>query len=334
MILNNRIGVVSPLFYGSTAHQRLRAFQEIMPEVYIFDSNILYPQYRRSLSSIDRRLKNGPISYLYSFLLRKWVDTNRIKIIWFDKQIHLRPELLDYFNKIGVFTIFYSHDDQFNVKNQSIRFAELIVKFNLVVTTKSYNVHEYNEHFKVSNVLLINNAADPSIFFPKYDLKKNLNCSFIGFYENDRYNFISELSKFHKVNIFSNDQRWYREDETIIKNNSVWDAEYNNTLNSTNINLCFLRKENRDLQTTRSIEVPMSGNLMLAERTSEHLDLFKEGVEADFFTGIEELISKVEFYTNNTQLALSIGKNGRARCMSSGYTWKKTLKTIMNSIQL
>ena len=336
MILKNRIGIVSPLFFGSTAHQRLRAFQEIAPEVYIFDSNIIYPQYRRSLSSIDRRLKNGPISYLFSYLLKKWVNTNKIKIIWFDKQNYLRPELLDYFNKIGVYTIYFSHDDQFNIKNQSLIFHELIVKFNLIVTTKSYNVNEYKKNLNISNILLINNAADPSIFYPKHDCQKEkqFNCSFVGFFENDRFNLINNIAKYHQVNIFSDDNRWYQGASGIAKNDSVWDADYNNVLNKSNINLCFLRKENRDLQTTRSIEIPMSGNLMLAERTSEHLNLFKEGFEADFFSSSEELISKVNFYTNNPDLALWIGGNGLARCINSGYTWKKTLTTVMNKIQL
>ena len=60
----------------------------------------------------------------------------------------------------------------------------------------------------------------------------------------------------------------------------------------------FLRKKNRDLHTTRSLEIPSVGTFMIAERTVEHSTLFKEDVEAVFNNNIE-LLNKVNYYLNN-----------------------------------
>jgi spore maturation protein CgeB len=85
------------------------------------------------------------------------------------------------------------------------------------------------------------------------------------------------------------------------------------------INICFLRKINRDTITSRSIEIPSCGSFMLAERTAEHLNMFVEGKEAEFFSDDEELLQKVQKYKREKDLATLIAKSGRVRCENAGY---------------
>jgi len=54
--------------------------------------------------------------------------------------------------------------------------------------------------------------------------------------------------------------------------------------------LGLLSKENRDLHTQRSAEIPYAGGLFCAERTSEHRQLYTEGAEAVFWSDAEECI--------------------------------------------
>jgi spore maturation protein CgeB len=72
---------------------------------------------------------------------------------------------------------------------------------------------------------------------------------------------------------------------------------------------------------------------MLAERTSEHLEMFEEGEEAEFFDSHAELIEKVKFYLKNEPERRRIAQAGRERCLRSGYSNHERLKEIMRNIE-
>jgi len=118
-----------------------------------------------------------------------------------------------------------------------------------------------------------------------------------------------------------------------VEGRAVWGEDYTAALSAFDINLCFLRKENRDLQTTRSLEIPACGGFMLAERTEEHLQLFREDVEAVYFSSREELIDKSVYYSRKPAERMKIASAGLHRCRSSGYSYTDRLSIILNVIK-
>jgi spore maturation protein CgeB len=76
----------------------------------------------------------------------------------------------------------------------------------------------------------------------------------------------------------------------------------------------------KDLQTTRSIEIPACGAFRLAERTNEHLELFSEGKEVEIYETNKELLEKVTCYLIHEQERQRIAQAGRERCIRSGYS--------------
>lgn len=87
-------------------------------------------------------------------------------------------------------------------------------------------------------------------------------------------------------------------------------AAYAQCLSNTAITLGLLSHQNRDLITTRSLEIPACAGLLCGERTSEHQLLYEDNHESVFWDGIEECISQCNNLLRAPQLRNQISDNG------------------------
>ncbi len=114
-----------------------------------------------------------------------------------------------------------------------------------------------------------------------------------------------------------------------VERKALYADEFARAICAFDINLAFLRKMNRDVQTTRSVEIPACGAFMLAERTDEHCALFEEGKEAEYFGSERELLDKAKYYVAHPEERQRIAIAGRERCLKSGYSYQERLRTML-----
>jgi len=158
---------------------------------------------------------------------------------------------------------------------------------------------------------------------------------FIGGYEPDRAEQMRRLAESGvEVKIWGYDwDRWpVRHVRLKIQNQLLEGDDYAKAIAATRVNLGFLRKVNRDLQTTRSIEIPACGGFLLAERTDEHRRLFAEGREAEFFGSVEELIVKSRHYLAHEPERERVAEAGRRRCLADGYSNADRLARVLEHL--
>ena len=70
----------------------------------------------------------------------------------------------------------------------------------------------------------------------------------------------------------------------------------------------------------------------MAERTEEHLELFEEGREAEFYSSSDELRDKVVFYLKNESARRAVARAGRERCLASGYDNHSRLRKMVDDV--
>ena len=348
-----RILYVGQLWEGGTCQQRFEALQELGHEVDGINTDAHCvsggPHKRRAL-----------LSRLYGALLRgmgvvppyPWGgDANgeieahqalkRWDLLWIDKGLGISATTLQRFKvaQPSCTIVGYSPDDMANIQNQSRQFLEHLPLYDYFFTTKSYGVKDLVS-LGCRRAIFVDNAYSLRVH-RCIDVSANDQerlggpVGFIGAYERQRARSICALAR-AGVTVRVWGEGWgrsvYRHQKMRRENKPLWGDAYARAICSFKINLCFLRKVNRDLQTTRSIEIPACGGFMLGERTSEHSRLFSEGQEAEYFSSDEELIRKVKLYLANDEARRTIAERGWRRCVASGYSNVERLRWMLETI--
>lgn len=111
---------------------------------------------------------------------------------------------------------------------------------------------------------------------------------------------------------------------------SVGGDNYAYALQCAKINIGLLSKGNRDLHTTRSLEIPSLGGLFCAERTTEHLLMYEEGKEAVFWGDATECAHVCKKLLLNDEMRKAIAKAGHQRFKINRHGNQDILEKILN----
>jgi len=235
--------------------------------------------------------------------------------------------------------ISFSLDDMYAWHNRSIYYAIGLKYYDVVFTTKSYNIGELKQ-LGAKNVKFLYQAFSKKYHKPCSNcdvVKYKYNVLFIGFAERERFEYMNFLAK-NGIEIHIYGSGWQKKEfknhhlNLKIYYKDLIGEGYSNAISCSKISLCFLRKINRDLHTSRSIEIPACGGFMIAEITEEHKKLFEEDKEAVYFDTKEELLEKVKYYLEHEEERKQIAKAGYERTRKNDYSYDDMVNRILNDI--
>ena len=337
------------LFVSSSAEDKLNVMYEAFRDIDLLDIEVIFngevyqDYYSKSKSFFEKFLEKIKLPIDINSQNKKIISfckKNKVDFLFIVKGNHIWPKTLRAIKNQNIKIISWTQDDMYLTHNRSWYYTFGLKYYDLIVTQKSYNLKS-NElpSLGAKNILFQNKSYLPRIHKPYFNCKiskYNYDVLFIGSAENERFNSMCFLANNGiSVNVFGSgwDKASYINNKPKNLNlnfKNILNQDYAEAISCSRITLCFLRKINRDLQTSRTVEIPACGGFMLAERTDEQLELFEEGLEAEYFSTDIELLEKVKFYLKNDKKRFEIAKNGRQKCISSGYDYQNRAREIIN----
>lgn len=277
--------------------------------------------------------------YIWS-LISKNIKNTKFDLVFINQENYLPKSVVVKISEKYGNIIQYINDDPFNGRRKYFWHSLLksLPIYKLVVLVREVNVNEALS-LGAQNVCKVYMSADENRHAKRQleidELKKySSDVVFIGTCFEERGKFIEKLVKSDiNVHIYGNGWDRCKQWEKIKqchKGNFISGDEYSKTISGSRIALCLLSKYNRDEYTTRSMEIPSIGTFLMAERTKEHMNLYREGIEAEFFETTEECISKIKYYLTKNKERNRIAENGHKRFLRENYTVVNQINKIIN----
>ena len=322
-----------------TSFHRYEALKRMGHEVLLIDPRLLFPSWtilelwiwRTGGLFLDQIVKQRVLSRIRS---------RKFDLVYVDGGELVNPSLVRRLKKRVGKVINYNMDDPYT--GRDLRkwrlYLESVSLYDLVIVLRDCNLPEALAA-GARDVMRVTMSADEIAHSPR-----NLNeeertrlasdVLFVGTWMPERGPFLAKLVELGvPLSIYGN--RWSKANEWPVLS-SCWrgpgmpnEEQYSKLLQSAKVCIGLLSKGNRDLSTLRSFEIPLLGGVLCAERTTEHLALYRENEEAVFWDTPEECAEKCKQLLANPAWREQLSRNGRKRCLENGSINQPILERIL-----
>ena len=347
-VLPQRMMYVGQLRPGSTSAHRARAVRELGIDVVAVETHPESVRIREAafVERVRKRLL-GPRDHAgANRAMLEAAQQRAFDVVWVDRGTTVERRTLAELRTTcpDVRLVHYNPDDPFGEygMGEFRRFMKAIPEYDVHLVPRKPNVAEY----------LSSGArrVEQIVPFWGYDAETHRPLAvddegrrrlggpvgFIGMAEKERAASITRLAREGiSVKVWGNRWSAFLDGEmarAVVAGPAQFGEAYSKIIAAFDINLAFLRKQNRDEHTSRSVELPAAGAFMLAERSDEHLQLFDEGREAEFFGSDDELVDKVRYYGERPDERARIAAAGRQRGLRDGYDNRSVMREMLSRV--
>lgn len=272
------------------------------------------------------------------------LNSKQFDLCYVDGGEWVTPKVISLLRSHAKKVINYNIDDPLGARDGARfkAYRQSLPYYDLNVVVRQENVVEA-EVLNVKKILRVYRSADEVSHAPRVLAEKDhqtwdSEVLFLGTWFPERGPFLLELIQLG-VQLTIRGPNWHKAPEwpqlkSYWKGGAISGDDYAKAIQCAKVNLGLLSKENRDLHTTRSLEIPALGGLLCAERTDEHLAMYNEGQEAIFWKDAAECATMCRFALSDENRRQTIAAAGHQRVKKNGHYNEAILTTILNASEL
>lgn len=342
-----RILYVGNLDPSGTCYSRFRSLREIEPDVHGFDVGqhlgwSKAPRWRRTLEAHTLR---GSLVRQGNLALESACRELRPDLVWVDKGDWLHASTLRRMRTLGCFLVHHITDAlqarswRLRLKRRQLR--STAPEYDVFFTT-NVDDHAAMAATTPPTALLTDLGYDRRRFEPsplQDEIAKEWDnpLVFVGHYEpNTEAGILALIRAGLPVTVFGHAGWFASRNRRLLGDRlrpELGNEDYVRALKGARIGLCFVSVLNYNQTAARSFEIPGCGTFLLAVRTRQHSEAYREGVEAEFFGDHRELVEKARYYLEHKEEREAIARRGHERCISSGYSWDALMERDWRRVQ-
>ena len=242
---------------------------------------------------------------------------------------------LEHIRAEGISTFNYLTDDPWNPAHRASWFLVALQAYKHILTPRRAIVDDLKQ-LGCASVSFLPFAYDPELHYCEALVNNSQftrytdEITFVGAGDRDRVPYIKSLihSGF-QVGLYGS--FWDRFDATRELTRGQIDVPtLRRVTNSAKVNLCLVRRANRDGHVMRSFEIPAMGGCMLTEDTPEHREIFgAEGEAVVYFRTIDEMIARLRWLLDHPDERLRLATAAHRLITGGQHTYRDRLITML-----
>jgi hypothetical protein len=202
--------------------------------------------------------------------------------------------------RAGVLRANFSTDDPWNPVNGARWFLRALPEYDVIFTPRRANVADFCR-IGCPRVEYLPFAFEPTVHFPEkpnaqFAARFGCDVAFVGGADGDRLPYVDALGAAGlSVRVFGGgwDKFWRWRSRW---GGHVLDSEYRQAVAHARVQLCLVRRANRDGHVMRSFELPAMRSCILAEDTPEHREIYGPPADATvaYFNTLDEMVAEAK----------------------------------------
>lgn len=250
-------------------------------------------------------------------------------------QSPLTAEVLQAARTRGVTCLAFSTDDPWNPAQRASWYLRSLVHYDRIFTPRRANMEDFRS-IGCRDVRYLPFGYDPALFAPTAGIADDEHAAevlFVGGADSDRVQFIEDFIAAGGRPLLAGGY-WDRHPKLRSRALGLKSpAELSRLTAGASVNLCLVRRANRDGHVMRSFEIPALGGFLLAEDTAEHRAIFgEEGSAALYFGSAREAAEKSRWAIGHPLERKAMARAAHKLVTMGRHTYKDRLVDMLEPV--